>query len=56
MLMPLQKKINVAKVKVLFGVLRNDKGKPKAVLEEDLAKKEILVTNLSIWLSNPTVA
>ena len=34
-------------------MLRDDKGKHEAALEEDLAEEGILVTNLSMWLSNP---
>ena len=42
------KKIDAAEIQLLFGVLRDDKGKHEAALEEDLAEEGILVTNLSI--------
>ena len=50
-----EEQIDVAEVELLFGVLRDDKRKQKAALEEDLAEKGILVTNLSIRLSNPVL-
>ena len=41
-----KKKIDVAEVELLFGVLCDDKGKQKATLEKGHAEEGILVTNL----------
>ena len=53
--MSFEEKVDVAEVELLFGVLRDSKGKHEAPLEEDLAEEGIVVTNLSIWSFNPAV-